>query len=267
MRTTPQLTSPPTSHGVRRQACYCNGGKSDWSAQRVLEAVGARGGSAALVADPVRAAREGAPVPLTAEMVFPFLFDDYAALRPFKARSTPRPPPPQCSGVGRSLNLSQRHWRVERESCGSFLIISRLGRRRRRSFWRRGSGARFTTPRRSRRTRSRSPAPRTSRICAPTEPTPLPRSPRAAHWHRGPGVPASCAAAALLLNASRRHSLTRRRRRRSYVDFDLSKRTGDGIVGARVWVTNEFLHSGVREDGPRVFKTLLGMARDEDPIR
>lgn len=34
-----------------------------------------------------------------------------------------------------------------------------------------------------------------------------------------------------------------------------------------MWVTNEFLHSGVREDGPRVFKTLLAMARDEEPIR
>lgn len=52
-----------------------------------------------------------------------------------------------------------------------------------------------------------------------------------------------------------------------YVDFDLSKAAGEGIKGARVWVTNEYLHSGVREDGPRVFKALLAMARDEEPIR
>ena len=52
-----------------------------------------------------------------------------------------------------------------------------------------------------------------------------------------------------------------------YVDFHLGAQTMDGIAGARAWVTSEFLHSGVREDGPRVFNTLLSMARGEDPVR
>lgn len=52
-----------------------------------------------------------------------------------------------------------------------------------------------------------------------------------------------------------------------YVDFDLAQETLRQVNGARCWVTNEFLHSGVREDGSRVFNTLLAMARDEDPVR
>lgn len=52
-----------------------------------------------------------------------------------------------------------------------------------------------------------------------------------------------------------------------YVDRALSLETLDGINGARIWMTSEFLHSGVREDGPRVLKTLLAMARDEEPVR
>ena len=52
-----------------------------------------------------------------------------------------------------------------------------------------------------------------------------------------------------------------------YVDRDLSLETLDGIQGARIWMTSEFLHSGVREDGVRVLKTLLAMARDEEPVR
>jgi hypothetical protein len=32
-------------------------------------------------------------------------------------------------------------------------------------------------------------------------------------------------------------------------------------------VTSSYMHSGVREDGPRVFNTLLAMARDEEPLR
>ena len=33
-----------------------------------------------------------------------------------------------------------------------------------------------------------------------------------------------------------------------------------------VWVTNEFQHSGLRDDGARVFSTLLAMSRGELPI-
>lgn len=52
-----------------------------------------------------------------------------------------------------------------------------------------------------------------------------------------------------------------------YVDFNLASATASAITGARMWVTNEYTHSGVREDGPRVLKTLLSMARGEEPLR
>ena len=52
-----------------------------------------------------------------------------------------------------------------------------------------------------------------------------------------------------------------------YVDMRLGEETAAGVAGARVWVTNEYVHSGLREDGPRVLKMLLGMARGEDPLR
>lgn len=73
---------------IPQQACYCNGGVSAWSAQRVLSV-----DPSADVADPVRTAREGRPVQLTAEMVFPFIFDDIVALRPLKARPFRSPLP------------------------------------------------------------------------------------------------------------------------------------------------------------------------------
>ena len=53
----------------------------------------------------------------------------------------------------------------------------------------------------------------------------------------------------------------------AYVDFALAQETATGMQGCRVWTTSEYMHSGVREDGPRVFSTLLAMARDEEPIR
>ena len=53
----------------------------------------------------------------------------------------------------------------------------------------------------------------------------------------------------------------------AYVDFALAQETAAGLNGCRVWTTSEYMHSGVREDGPRVFSTLLAMARDEEPVR
>jgi len=52
-----------------------------------------------------------------------------------------------------------------------------------------------------------------------------------------------------------------------YVELALSQQTADAVKGLRLWVTSEYLHSGVREDGVRIFKRLLDMANDEIPIR
>lgn len=52
-----------------------------------------------------------------------------------------------------------------------------------------------------------------------------------------------------------------------YVDFDLSIESAKCVQGLRPWVTSEYMHSGVREDGPRILERLLSMARDKLPLR
>lgn len=47
-----------------------------------------------------------------------------------------------------------------------------------------------------------------------------------------------------------------------YVDYDLAAETASKFVrGCRVWATSEYRHSGIRDDGQRIFERLLGMAR------
>lgn len=154
-------------YALLHEACYGNGGVTNWSAQRVRDSPQF---SAAF--DPVAAARAGRPVPLTGEMVFPFMFDDIASLR----------------GVKDVANALANHsWRPLYD------------------------------------------VPALSRNTVPVAAT--------AYYDD------------------------------MYVDFDLAKMTAETIAGARVWITNEFTHSGVREDGPRVLKALLAMARGEEPLR
>jgi len=52
-----------------------------------------------------------------------------------------------------------------------------------------------------------------------------------------------------------------------FVDFNLAAETAAKIKGARVWSTSEYMHSGIREDGAKIVKTLLAYTREEDPIR
>ncbi|PNW85587.1 hypothetical protein CHLRE_03g193700v5 [Chlamydomonas reinhardtii] len=47
-----------------------------------------------------------------------------------------------------------------------------------------------------------------------------------------------------------------------YVDFGLSQETASSIRGIKLWTTNEYRHSGIRDDGSRIFERLLGMARN-----
>jgi hypothetical protein len=46
-----------------------------------------------------------------------------------------------------------------------------------------------------------------------------------------------------------------------------AQETAETIAGSRVWVTSEYMHSGVREDGARILKKLMAMARDEEMLR
>lgn len=38
--------------------------------------------------------------------------------------------------------------------------------------------------------------------------------------------------------------------------------TASSIRGIKLWTTNEYRHSGIRDDGSRIFERLLGMARN-----
>mmetsp|Transcript_21622 Transcript_21622/g.41309 ORF Transcript_21622/g.41309 Transcript_21622/m.41309 type:complete len:545 (-) Transcript_21622:350-1984(-) len=52
-----------------------------------------------------------------------------------------------------------------------------------------------------------------------------------------------------------------------YVEFVLSQQTAEVVKGIRLWVTSEYMHSGIREDGARVFSRLMAMTDDELPVR
>ncbi len=46
-----------------------------------------------------------------------------------------------------------------------------------------------------------------------------------------------------------------------FVDRELSEQTADLLPGMRRWLTDEFLHNGLRSDGARVLDRLIGLAR------
>lgn len=51
-----------------------------------------------------------------------------------------------------------------------------------------------------------------------------------------------------------------------YVDFNLAQESAQTIKGCRQWMTNEYMHSGIKEDGGRIFDRLMAMARDTIPL-
>lgn len=46
------------------------------------------------------------------------------------------------------------------------------------------------------------------------------------------------------------------------MDFNLAQQSAQHIKGMRQWMTNEYMHSGIKDDGARIFEKLLGMARE-----
>jgi pimeloyl-ACP methyl ester carboxylesterase len=52
-----------------------------------------------------------------------------------------------------------------------------------------------------------------------------------------------------------------------YVDLDLSLQTASKIKGIRTFVTNEYLHSGIRENGGKILEKLMNLARNVEPLR
>lgn len=50
-----------------------------------------------------------------------------------------------------------------------------------------------------------------------------------------------------------------------YVDRELSLRTASQVNGLQTWVTDQYHHDGIGDDGPAIFRRLLAMANGEDP--
>jgi len=50
-----------------------------------------------------------------------------------------------------------------------------------------------------------------------------------------------------------------------YVDRELSLRTASQVAGLQPWVTDEYHHDGIGDDGPAIFRRLLAMTNGEDP--
>ncbi len=46
-----------------------------------------------------------------------------------------------------------------------------------------------------------------------------------------------------------------------YVDFSSAQETAAQVGAIQSWITNEYRHSGVRDDGEKIVETLLGMTR------
>lgn len=51
-----------------------------------------------------------------------------------------------------------------------------------------------------------------------------------------------------------------------YVNFKLAMETASEIAGIRLWITNEYMHSGLRDDGAKVLDHLLGMLNGKKPL-
>lgn len=150
---------------VMHESIYCQGTSSRWSAHRVRAEQETR-------FDAIKAAKEGHPILFTGEMMFPWMFDEIHALRPFKD----------------AANLL-----AEKEDWPPLYDIATLN----------------------------------------TNKVPV--------------------AAAVYYEDM-------------YVNFNLAMETASEIAGIRLWITNEYMHSGLRDDGSKVLDHLLGMLNGKKPL-
>ncbi|MEW5301937.1 MAG: hypothetical protein WDW36_004761 [Sanguina aurantia] len=150
-------------YSLLHESIYCQGAASDWAAQRVIETEGL-----AAQFDAVSTAEAGQPVMFTGEMVYPWMFDDIAALRPYKEAA--------------NILAAKSNW-------------------------------------------------------------PALYDLQALKANRVPVAAISYV-------------------EDMYVDLALAQQTASKIHGLRHWVTSEYKHSGIRDDGGRIFDRLLNMARD-----
>ncbi|KAJ7544686.1 hypothetical protein O6H91_09G089400 [Diphasiastrum complanatum] len=153
-------------YAVMQESIYCQAAASKWAAQRVREEMGVQ-------FEALLSARKSAPVLFTGEMVFPWMFDEIAALRPLKE--------------------------------AAYILADKVD-------W------------------------------------PYLYNKEVLRMNKVPVV------AAVFYEDM-------------YVNFNISEATASRIAGIRVWVTNEYMHSGLREDGVHVLDQLLGMLKGKHLLR
>ncbi|XAR54013.1 Prolyl aminopeptidase [Bertholletia excelsa] len=147
------------------EAIYCQGASSQWSAHKIRAEVDER-------FDAIRAAKEGRPILFTGEMIFPWMFEEIYALRPFKEAA---------------------HILAEKKDWPPLYDIAQLNNNK---------------------------------------------------------VPV---AAAVYYDDM-------------YVNFKLVMETAAQISGIRLWINNEYMHSGLRENGALVLDHLFGMLNGKKPL-
>ncbi|KAG4119712.1 hypothetical protein ERO13_D11G097200v2 [Gossypium hirsutum] len=152
-------------YAILHESIYCQGASSRWSAHRVRADHESK-------FDAIKAAKEGRPVLFTGEMIFPWMFDEVKALRPFKEAT--------------QLLAEKEDWPPLYD--GTALKNNK--------------------------------------------------------------VPV---AAAVYYEDM-------------YVNFKLVKETASQIAGIRLWITNEYMHSGLRDGGGQVFDHLMGMLNGKKPL-
>ncbi|KMT20403.1 hypothetical protein BVRB_1g003990 [Beta vulgaris subsp. vulgaris] len=152
-------------YAILHELIYCQGAPSQWAAQRIREANGSK-------FDAIKAAKEGRPVYFTGEMIFPWMFDEFSALKHLKE-------------VANLLS--------EKKDWPPLYDIAALKNNK---------------------------------------------------------VPV---AAAVYYDDM-------------YVNFKLAMETAEHISGIRLWITNEYMHSGLRDGGSDVFDHLMGMLNGKKPL-
>ncbi|KAL0397947.1 UNVERIFIED_CONTAM: Proline iminopeptidase [Sesamum calycinum] len=152
-------------YALMHESIYCQGASSSWSAHRIRAENESQ-------FDAIKAVKEGRPVLFTGEMIFPWLFDEIQALRPFKDAA---------------------HLLAEKMDWPPLYDVASLNDNK---------------------------------------------------------VPV---AAAVYYEDM-------------YVNFKLVMETASQIAGIRLWVTNEYMHSGLRDGGGQVLDHLLGMLNGKKPL-
>ncbi|XP_050235601.1 uncharacterized protein LOC126685718 [Mercurialis annua] len=152
-------------YALLHESIYCQGASSKWAAHRIMAEDNGQFNA-------IKAAKEGRPVFFTGEMVFPWMFDEIHALRPFKDAA---------------------HLLSEKKDWPPLYDITKLNNNK---------------------------------------------------------VPV---AAALYYEDM-------------YLNFKVAMETAPEIAGIRLWITNEYTHSGLRDAGGRVLDHLLGMLNGKKPL-